>query len=261
MITSTNIIRAKSGNIGKHSHESEQEFHFFVSGRGTFMNAQHPLRIESGSLVYSNEKEVHAFSNEGFRIPVVFYYLRFQIPDQQRSLIPTLRTKLQETPKITNHHLCHQFFESIRENHHSHNPLLKESASHQFLSFICQLAGGAFHEHTSSRSRETETAIKMMKKALYQKLTLKELLTGSQITPSHFIRKFEKDVGLSPIRYFLKLKMETACELLRETSTPIHTIASELSFCDEFHFSRSFKRIIGVSPKEFRQKNQFDADV
>ena len=38
-----------------------------------------------------------------------------------------------------------------------------------------------------------------------------------------------------------------------EPAVKLRTIASELGFCDEFHFSKAFKRAYGISPSEYRR--------
>jgi methylphosphotriester-DNA--protein-cysteine methyltransferase len=47
-----------------------------------------------------------------------------------------------------------------------------------------------------------------------------------------------------------------ACERLRDSSAPMKAIAQELEFSDEFHFSKRFKDVMGMSPGEFRKRWQ-----
>jgi transcriptional regulator GlxA family with amidase domain len=57
------------------------------------------------------------------------------------------------------------------------------------------------------------------------------------------------------MQYYLRLKMETARYLLYATVEPVKSIAARLGFWDEFHFSRTFRRLSGVSPREYRHRS------
>ncbi len=67
-----------------------------------------------------------------------------------------------------------------------------------------------------------------------------------------FTRRFRVATGHSPHQYRLRLRIERACSLLREGGLSIEAIAAETGFCDRFHFSRVFKRIMGMGPAQFR---------
>jgi AraC-like DNA-binding protein len=69
---------------------------------------------------------------------------------------------------------------------------------------------------------------------------------------SQVIRIFKHEFGITPHRYILNKKIEAAKILLLKTELPVKKIASELSFADEFYFSNAFKKIVGLSPKNYR---------
>lgn len=50
-----------------------------------------------------------------------------------------------------------------------------------------------------------------------------------------------------------QLRIELACSLLLTTSQPLKVIAEEVGFCDEYYFSRVFRRLRGLPPGAFRQ--------
>jgi AraC-like DNA-binding protein len=68
-----------------------------------------------------------------------------------------------------------------------------------------------------------------------------------------FRKRFAKEAGVSPGRYVKQLRMRLACELLLRRSAPVKEIGLELGFCDEFHFSRQFKKNVGMTPTAFRK--------
>ena len=69
----------------------------------------------------------------------------------------------------------------------------------------------------------------------------------------NFRKLFKKEFGMPPTQYQLSLIMEDACKLLVEKNCSIKETAQKVNFCDEFHFSKQFKKIVGVSPKEYKR--------
>lgn len=73
-------------------------------------------------------------------------------------------------------------------------------------------------------------------------------------SPSQTIRIFKKAYAITPYKYILNAKIETAQTLLVSTNISVKEIAFKLSFADEHYFSNMFKKTTGVSPKNYRNK-------
>ena len=69
----------------------------------------------------------------------------------------------------------------------------------------------------------------------------------------NFRKKFKKEFGMPPTQYQLSLLMEKACKLMVDENLSIKETALKTNFCDEFHFSKQFKKIVGVTPKEYKR--------
>ncbi len=67
-----------------------------------------------------------------------------------------------------------------------------------------------------------------------------------------FRKKFRGAIGFSPGRFHLDSRIDRAAALLHQGRHTIKEIAAQLEFCDEFYFSRCFKRRFGSSPSDFR---------
>ena len=66
-------------------------------------------------------------------------------------------------------------------------------------------------------------------------------------------RVFRDAVGESPQAYLLHYRMARAAQLLKETRRTIGEIAGQVGYANQLHFSRAFKNVHGVSPREYRQ--------
>lgn len=87
---------------------------------------------------------------------------------------------------------------------------------------------------------------------LNSNLTLDTLSTEFELSKSYINAIFQKHTQHTPIEFFLNLKMKEACNRLRASNIPIYQIAKDLGYDDPYYFSRLFKRVIGTSPKNYR---------
>jgi AraC-like DNA-binding protein len=69
---------------------------------------------------------------------------------------------------------------------------------------------------------------------------------------AHFIRTFKQTFGETPHRYLQRRRLERAMALLRETDRPVTEICLEVGFTSLGTFSRTFTRVLGMSPTAYR---------
>lgn len=69
-----------------------------------------------------------------------------------------------------------------------------------------------------------------------------------------FRKQFAKRTGESPARFQKRRKIDHACAAIYQGSQGFKGLASELGFCDEFHFSKTFRQVMGEAPSRFRQR-------
>ena len=69
-----------------------------------------------------------------------------------------------------------------------------------------------------------------------------------------FRKRFTTATGVSPGLYQTTKLIDKACALMVAGTLTNKEIAERLNFCDEFHFSRRFKKIMGLTPTQFRLK-------
>jgi AraC-like DNA-binding protein len=69
-----------------------------------------------------------------------------------------------------------------------------------------------------------------------------------------FRKKFRQDIGFSPGQFHLDSRIDRAAALLHQGLHTVKEIAAQLEFCDQFYFSRCFKRRFGQSPRAFQQR-------
>jgi AraC-like DNA-binding protein/quercetin dioxygenase-like cupin family protein len=81
-------------------------------------------------------------------------------------------------------------------------------------------------------------------------ISLMSLAALVGVSYHYFARAFEREVGLPPHTYIENVRVRKACELLRR-GEPLVTTALEAGFGDQAHFTRRFKRFLGVTPGQY----------
>lgn len=86
-----------------------------------------------------------------------------------------------------------------------------------------------------------------------QIVSLSEIAARCQVDPAYICRLFKRYAHQSPWQYVLRLKMRDAAQRLQSHDVRVSQVAYEFGFADPFQFSRTFRRVFGISPRQFVQ--------
>ena len=96
----------------------------------------------------------------------------------------------------------------------------------------------------------------LMEENLSRQLDLDTLAESANLSKFHFSKKYKALTGYSPIQHFIHMKMERACYLLDISDQSVSAISDELGYEDAQYFSRLFKKVVGISPRDYRKLEQ-----
>jgi len=88
-------------------------------------------------------------------------------------------------------------------------------------------------------------------------ITLDELAAMASMSKNTFLRAFRRCYGSSPMSYLARVRLAKACELLATSDRSVTAIAQSVGFADHSHFTRTFHKAYGRSPREYRRNFQF----
>lgn len=89
---------------------------------------------------------------------------------------------------------------------------------------------------------------------LAEDLSLAVIARQIDMSQYHFARLFKQSTGLAPHQYVIQCRIERAKQLLLQSKLSIAEVASLVGFTDQSHFTRYFKRLVGVKPTTVRKK-------
>lgn len=102
---------------------------------------------------------------------------------------------------------------------------------------------------------QARRALAHVEENLGSKIAIRELAALVSFSKSHFSRAFKRSLGLSPMAYVTKRRVERAKVMMISTDRQLTEIALACGFADQSHLNRSFRRIVGMSPGVWRRTN------
>ena len=147
-------------------------------------------------------------------------------------------------------------FKRILLEHHNTSMLADEMEQllvKQLLITLCRCTavdfGKAYDDVVSSVKRQFENAC-------HDQYALETLAKQYSVSASSLSHRFKAATGASPMEYLQSCRMANAKQMLAETNCSIGQVVEKCGFSDNSNFSRTFKKLNGMSPKAFRKKYQ-----
>lgn len=88
-------------------------------------------------------------------------------------------------------------------------------------------------------------------------ITFTEIAKQYGFSSAYLCKIFKEHTGTPAGRYLNEYRINVSKRMLLDTDLSIKDIAEKVGFCDQFHFSKNFRNIVGMSPTQFRSKESF----
>ena len=120
--------------------------------------------------------------------------------------------------------------------------------------FFCATLQFASTPGANRSAAERVAAVRdQLRETLARPYRLEELAAAANLSVPHFSELFRKQTGYAPIDFLIRQRIQRACLLLDTTGNAISAIATEVGYNDPYYFTRSFRRIMGSSPRAYRR--------
>jgi len=146
----------------------------------------------------------------------------------------------------------------------SRKPIAHEARCHAILTAILAelFVARARHAdiarqlgHEPKLSERMHAAIDYITRYSNQRIGLKDIAEGVGLNLYYLAQKFRHEVGMAPIQYLNRLRIEQAKQLLTTTEKPVAEIGVLVGIPDQGYFARLFRKFVGASPQTYRSKN------
>jgi AraC-like DNA-binding protein len=201
--------------------------------------------------------EVHTTSEAEDRQELTQYRVLYAGPDQLREAAAAMGSRRSGMPFFADAVLCDDDLSKRFLRLH----VAFEGASAQLGRDIALLSmlGALVRRHTRTPGvRESPTAprraVQVARAYLEDNhaanVSLLELEQVAALSPFHLARLFQQEVGMPPHAYQIQVRIAHAKRLLLR-GLPVSRVATETGFFDLSHFTRHFKRLVGVAPGRY----------
>jgi len=102
--------------------------------------------------------------------------------------------------------------------------------------------------------RHLSRVIRYIEQNISRTISLDDLAAIAQVSRFHFTRLFKRTVGVSPMAYLERSRVQRAQELIKEGDLPLAEIAVAVGFADQSHFTRRFHLHNGLTPAVFARR-------
>ncbi len=232
------------------------ELVLIVSGKYSYWNCKtnETVKLNAGEIICIYPGIEHVFKCEcnSPRATIACIHLEpycngsFWAGNYQLSPVPPLVTEVNGDAAI------HELFRNCRNTFEGfgkyRQEILDTMAKELWLRLIEYWESGS-ERRISPRMRQMTL---YLQKNIDKSPTRRDLAKKFSISPEHVNAVFKKELGISPSMFLKRIKIYKACRLLREDGLSIKETAERMGFCDEFHFSKNFKQVMGASPSKFR---------
>lgn len=141
-------------------------------------------------------------------------------------------------------------------NHSQDSPMRQIGYGFLFLDQLVQ--SSASHQAQSPRRLRDfymKEALSFIEQHYSEDISIEDISSFCGLNRSYFSKVFRDTMGESPQGFLLHYRMARAAQLLTESRLPIRTISTMVSYPNQLHFSRAFKNVYGISPRDYRAKH------
>ena len=102
--------------------------------------------------------------------------------------------------------------------------------------------------------KRVEKVIALMRESAADCGSMSDIAVAMGMSHRQLDRRFKAATGLTPQQYLIRVRIEQACQRLRETEEDLSEIAFDLGFCDQSAFTAQFRKRMGLTPRKYRKE-------
>jgi AraC-like DNA-binding protein len=114
----------------------------------------------------------------------------------------------------------------------------------------------AFNKEMKPRDPSILEAVRYINEQAFDEVSMQTVAAHVGLSQSQFTRKFQKEVGQSPIKYLTQLRLQKVKLMLLETDDSLETIAERCGYRNAFYLSRVFSSEMSISPSVYRSTHR-----
>lgn len=254
-----------------HTHKDFNELVIVIDGSAIHVVNNEEYVINKGDVFVVGNDTVHGYKNaDTLRICNIMYHHEVFAAAPDITLCAGFHALFVLEPSITKEHsfqsrlkLRHSDYEAVKaltdvmlSEYESRSECRKTMLISQFMTLAVMLSRlYSFDNRTNEQDIiNIARAASYIENHFNEDISVTRLADFSHYSERHFIRMFSKTYHATPLEYIIKLRINHACIMLKNTKLTVSEVASRCGFDDSNYFSRIFKKHMGCSPTLYRTK-------
>lgn len=238
-------------------------FHYIISGTGTLMaddskgNTQtYPVKSMQGFMIFPNQITTYIADKE---LPWEYVWIEFD-GLRVKSLLETAGLTIDSpiyhagSKELRNEMMNEMLY--MTQNRDS-SPFHLIGHLYLFLDYLTRSSSSIrLTQGSKLRDFYVHEALSFIENHFHNDISVEDIAAACGLNRSYFGKIFREAVGKSPQEFLLSYRMVKAAELLKLTSLSVGDIGAAVGYTNQLHFSRAFKNIYEISPREWRNRNR-----
>lgn len=245
-------IFAKPGReINRPSGREDWLLFYIVKESETFYLDSIATGVSGSFIMFApKEKQHHIYTGNK---TAEFYYVHFKC-DNLPNDISIKTSKVYDLP--LNRKIC-DIFEDMIDETLQKQPFYEKLCIYKLVGLLTELERSILCENYPDKEnfKRISQVIQHMNKFYNSNFTLDDYAEMCALSKFHFLRIFEKIVGITPMEYRNNIRLQHAAELIIDNRLSVEKISNIVGYSSASYFSSAFKQKYGVSPKQY-QKSQ-----
>lgn len=239
-------------------------FHYVISGTGTLIaenskkeSISYSIKSGQGFMIFPNQICTYiADAQQAWEyVWIEFDGLRAKETVELSGLCvnsPVYKAKYKDVAQTMKDEMLYII------NHKDDSPFHLIGHLYLFIdSFVKSSAITQISKSNNLRDFYIKEALSFIEQNFQNDITVEEIAACCGLNRSYFGKIFHEVLGKSPQEFLISYRMTKATELLKLTSLSIAEVGSAVGYSNQLHFSRAFKKIYGISPRQWRNENPF----
>lgn len=225
------------------------EIELYISGNGESVIDGVSHAHEKGKLLFIRPSQKR-YSKKSF----VCFHIHLELDAQTAALLQHVPT-VSKVIRYAFYKTCYTEIIEIAESRDTTKTLLLQSKVYALLQIIAEDAvvyRNILTTDSSINPHIIQTAISFIEENYKDSITLQDVANSVNMSPSHLHRIFKISTKKTPHEFLRDKRISIAKTLLLTKDLPLDIVATEAGFSSLSYFDYSFKKAVGVSPKQFR---------
>ncbi len=252
-----------------HHWHTEFEIIRIISGKLNVRLNRRDFVAHAGDVVFVNSETIHGAHPEDCVYECIV--LSTELLSAEDGECSGFITDLLEHIRVVNDHFKSSESSIIKSANHLFDVMKRRGCYFEAMGALYTLFGtiirdclhssvSGLSEANTAQNTKLKKALAFIRKNYANSLSLEEMANSVDMSPKYFCSFFKEMTRKSPVTYLNIYRIEVAARMLAATDTAVTDVAFSCGFNDLSYFIKTFKAVMGMTPRAYRKKMGFGID-